>query len=215
MSYFRQNQQRGHFFCYCDQLYKIFFWPYSSITHNKLYLFKEEISPKFILTQLRPSLSPALCIIWWWLWSSRVLVIFASPSSSSSAPVGGRVDAQPAALQHCSTAALQTLATCSLQCCSAGSEYTQTLRSAARLLLQSTLSHCTPTAALQHVLRTHTFAWEETCLCTSVIWCLWKLVQAATSPAALCCNPLGFLLVRSSRSFVLPEWKVSGMHFSN
>ena len=173
-----------------------------------------------ILTQLKSkpppclptaSLSPVLCIIWWWLWSSRVLVIFASPSSSS-APVGGRVDAQPAALQHCSTANTGHVQPAVLQ---RRAEYTQTLRSAARLLLQSTLSHCTPTAALQHVLRTHTFAWEETCLCTSVIWCLWKLVQAATSPAALCCNPLSFLLVRSSRSFVLPEWKVSGMHFSN
>ena len=162
---------------------------------------------------LRPSLSPVLCIIWWWLWSSRVLVILASPSSSRAAPRSVAVLTH--SLQHCSTAALQTLATCSLQCCSAGTEYTQTLRSAARLLLQSTLSHCTSTAALQHVLRTHTFAWEETCLCTSVIWCLWKLVQAATSHAGLCCNPLGFLLVRSSRSFVLPEWKVSGMHFSN
>ena len=78
------------------------------------------------------------------------------PAAAAAAPRSVAVLTH--SLQHCSTAALQTLATCSLQCCSAGTEYTQTLRSAARLLLQSTLSHCTPTAALQHVLRTQSFA---------------------------------------------------------
>ena len=121
MSYFCQNQQRGNFSTSSVNVTNSIKYSIYMLVYNKSYLIKENGSILTQLKSMRPlpahcvTVPPLPCAV------HNLLMIVIIPSAGyfciSQQQRPGR---WPCWRRACSTAALQTVATCSLQCCSAG-----------------------------------------------------------------------------------------------